>query len=444
MRRLGLALLVAAVAGGWILGASGGVELEWWRRYTPAVFALNVAGALLALGALVVWGPATGAGVRAKKLLAVGVSIVLALVVVELPAVVLGHDYREALGTLTPEERLGVPLRANRIDPELIHVHHPSSGFRGRVRGNLAPIGGLGEGIGWLHDVDVRYDSKGFRNDRELERAGIVVVGDSFVEAALVRRSDTLPARLEAATGLVAANLGQAAYGPQQELVVLRRLGLPLEPRVVVWCFFGGNDLRDVDAYRELRDVSDRLEELARTPVADRLFTTSVVQRLRAHGKRAELARGVERRSAWLPTGAGERSRVIFGRVEGPWKDDTLVEAQGVLREAAALTREVGAGFLVVYIPRKFRVYDGLVEHFPGSVAARWESNDLPQVLGAWCSDEGIAFVDTTAVLRSRAEEGEAPYFADDVHWNAVGHEVATELVLERVRAEGWITEVGE
>src|SRR5205807_430492 len=56
------------------------------------------------------------------------------------------------------------------------------------------------------------------------------------------------------------ANLGQYDYGPVEELAVLRRYGLPLRPRIVVWMFFEGNDLVDVARYQNggYRDKSKK------------------------------------------------------------------------------------------------------------------------------------------------------------------------------------------
>jgi lysophospholipase L1-like esterase len=66
-------------------------------------------------------------------------------------------------------------------------------------------------------------------------------------------------------------------------------------------------------------------------------------------------------------------------------------------------------------------------------------SNDLPEVLRAWCAARGVAFADTTPELRERVRRGEAVYFADDVHWNGAGHAVAAELVARRLRELGWL-----
>jgi len=97
---------------------------------------------------------------------------------------------------------------------------------------------------------DVRYDHNGFRNQTDLKSADIVVIGDSFVEGLTVSDAQLVTSLLAHLQGKVVANLGQSTYGPQQELIVLKRYGLPLRPRTVVWMFFEGNDLADVITYR--------------------------------------------------------------------------------------------------------------------------------------------------------------------------------------------------
>ncbi len=50
------------------------------------------------------------------------------------------------------------------------------------------------------------------------------------------------------------ANLGLSGYGPQQELATLKRYALPLNPKTIVWVFYEGNDLGNVDGYE--RDIA--------------------------------------------------------------------------------------------------------------------------------------------------------------------------------------------
>ena len=113
--------------------------------------------------------------------------------------------------------------------------------------------GNLGRALCFPQDpsqrVTVQYDRNGFRNPADLDRADIVVLGDSYIEAPMIldkALSTTVLGRLQ---GRPVANLGNSGYGPQQELAVLKRFGLPLRPEVVVWAFFEGNDLSNMEEY---------------------------------------------------------------------------------------------------------------------------------------------------------------------------------------------------
>ena len=92
---------------------------------------------------------------------------------------------------------------------------------------------------------DVTRDANGFRNATDLKSADIAVIGDSFVEGMAVPYEKTMTSILARLQGKVAANLGQPGYGLQQELIVLKRYGVPLQPRTLIWMFYEGNDLSD-------------------------------------------------------------------------------------------------------------------------------------------------------------------------------------------------------
>ena len=104
-------------------------------------------------------------------------------------------------------------------------------------------------------NVVVRYDRNGFRNSVDLQQADIVVIGDSYIEGYMTPESKLATTLLGQLQGKTVANLGHSGYGPQQELVVLKRYGLPLHPHTVIWAFFEGNDLfrstnvRDTSGY---------------------------------------------------------------------------------------------------------------------------------------------------------------------------------------------------
>src|SRR5690606_10990730 len=70
-------------------------------------------------------------------------------------------------------------------------------------------------------------------------------IGDSYVEGWYVSDDDTVARRLEAELHAPVANLGVAGYGTLQQQRVVCGDALERHPRVLVWCFFEGNDLYD-------------------------------------------------------------------------------------------------------------------------------------------------------------------------------------------------------
>ncbi len=411
-------------------------EAHGWRRYELTHLVLSAALTLLAATiAAIALAPRGRRLLRGLRCTLVFASAAFGWLCVESPAIFFGHDYQHTLGLSTNTSWFHTVMANNRRDPDLIHVHHPGQTFRGDVQGNLA---GLGIRNGQRYAVDVRYDRNGFRNHRDLDHATIAVIGDSFVEAAIVPYDDTLCRGLERALSVPTANLGQIAYGFQQELVVLKRYAVPLGPKLVVWCLFGGNDLRDAMGYDWLREHWEEVEFIEPTPVFGRLLITNLPRGLvrlvqgneptdRARNHMGRFLRGEK---------AGEP--VFFGHPENPQPESHWRVGQRTLRSAAAECARIGARFVVVYIPRKYRVYRDHCAFEPDSAIARWSQNDFPNVLHTWCAREGIDLIDTTSALQARVAKGDHVYYTDDVHWNVHGHAVATRLITNYLERTGW------
>jgi len=407
-------------------------EPALWRTWAVSHF-LGCAAWSLVVAALAHLALGRGAlRERGLRVAAAALGLGGALAVAEAPAVVAGWDWGSALGVEADATWLDHALATNRPDPELIHVHWPHHRFEGEVVGNLAHLGIPSPP---RHRVDVRYDRHGFRNERDLEQADVVLIGDSFVEGDLVAFSETVGERLAARLGQVVANLGQSAYGFEQERIVLERYGLPLRPRLVVWFLFGGNDLRDVDHYRWQREHFEELKTPRRAPLARRLLLRNGLLALSAATTPPALGPRARARSGEFRRADGVTERVYFGDTERPWKPHEWEVMTRTLEEAKRLTRGIGADFLLIYIPRKFRVYRGHVRLEEGTEAAGWSVNDLPEALGAWCRESDIAYLDTTPVLEAEVAAGRHVYFVDDVHWNAHGHAVVADAIAERLGA---------
>jgi hypothetical protein len=436
-------VLLAGVPLTWVGAAtltSGGSILG---LYSQAAFVRSLAASVALL-----WGvyAVLGRGPLREKGLHGGLSVcslVLVLGLLELPAVVGWVDYGKVVSA--PDSILFTRTRpwnrpTNRYDPELLFIHGPGLKFRGETPGDL---------VAWLriatsrrYTVDVRYDSNGFRNDRDLQAASVVALGDSFVEAGLVARDELLTTRLSRTLGVDVANLGQGGYAPQQELIVLRRYGMPLRPKIVLWFFFEGNDLLDVHRFAEFQKDHARGARAStfedRSLVRNALRTLEHLSTPRVEQDSAEAVR----RSCRLRA----RDETIYFAYPGQPLTPADLAAVDVLQEtlleARRLAEDGGARLLFVYVPTKFRVYRDHCDFPADGYGWTWQPHDLPAQLAAWTRQNGIAGLDLTPRLQAAAARGELVYFADDGHWNGEANRIAADAIAETIRLAGWELEL--
>ena len=267
---------------------------------------------------------------------------------------------------------------------------------------------------------------------REYRNADIAVIGDSFVEAAIIPLEKSLVKQLESRLNVPTVNLGQIAYGLRQELEVLKRYALPLSPKLVVWVLFGGNDLRDVDSYE--KDLENFGQPVDVQPLERRLLTRNLLvasSNILSTVFRVRPGKIAYDRSGLFTRNDSKRERVYFGQTSDPWTDHQWGVATDTLMTAKRLSNESATDFVVVYIPRKYRIYRDYIEVDPATSIASWDIAALPEALARWCAENGIEFIDTTPRLAEVVAKGIHPYFIDDVHWNSLGHEIAADTIIE-------------
>jgi SGNH hydrolase-like domain, acetyltransferase AlgX len=383
---------------------------------------------LLVWGAVFLISRAPGAALAAQFILTT-ITAAIALGALEALALVGVADYRALFGTRQPFYWFQV---GNTFDPELLWVRTPHFRARGTWRWpRCTPRPDL--------DYDLRYDHHGFRNDSDLNAADIAVVGDSFIEAGESSAANTLTAQLGRLTGLTVANLGRSAYGPQQELVVLRRYALPLRPRAIVWAFYEGNDLPDLLSYQEWFATVQRGD--ARTAPSARDFSFSknavyaVLQRLRP----CQPDPTRERTVGYFRDQAGRYIKMPFVDwlpALGPRDLVALEQLPRIFASAHELTRGEGIQLVVLFIPVAFRVYKDVVWLPEDSLCREWPGNDLPRRLETMLAtiSQDIAFVDLTPRLADLGRQGRILYRTDyDSHWTDDGQQVVAEVIGEVV-----------
>ena len=407
-----------------ILTAASAVA--WRLATTPVRF-------VLALGVIYgsVWAAAliwSRAPSRIKFFSVVAVHLALFLVVagMEAPTLFRLVDYRDVFHT--PSFFFPTRDPHYKRDPEVGYLAPPNLHQQGQTPGNVAVLYHVPDAN--TYSYDVQYDARGFRNPATLDRADVVIVGDSFVHGVFVPQAELVASRLGQLLGTPVYNLAQVGYGPQQEAAVVRRFALPLQPRVIVWVFYEGNDLRDISAFHEFqKDYAATVEK--RHNVVARSFTRNLLAALGTlAGKAHESA--VPRSALWHHGTSSERIYFLERAHEIDATDKMeLAQFHDLLDGAATAAARQGAQLILAYAPTKFRVLHDMIDVPANSELTRWRLSDLPERLAdlAHRLSTPVPFVDLTPGLVEMARRGTLPFFADDTHWSPAGHDaVAREL----------------
>lgn len=342
-------------------------------------------------------------------------------------------DYRALFGS--HESGTALSMTGRRFDSELVWRHDPHYQYEAPYHGNI------GRALCMPPDptrtVAVRYDHNGFRNAQDLEATDMVVIGDSYVEGYLMPDEQMLTTHLSKLQGRSVANLGHSGYGPQQELAVLRRFGLPLNPDTVIWAFFEGNDVSDAEKYWKPQNT---LQPSGNFSWKDdwqdfwfRSLTRNVSALLLRSNQSCRPDQALEEFRAEFFDAGRTATTVFFASSEvGPVSPRALHKAVAPILQAAQLCHERGIRFLVAFVPEKFRVYHDLHNVSLATAALRqWHVSDLPVQLQELLetSHPHLEYVDLTPALKAAARDGVPTYLPDDTHWTEAGHRVAAETL---------------
>jgi hypothetical protein len=357
----------------------------------------------------------------ARFLLVAG-SCAAALMLLELPALFHIVDYRNVIGAN--------PLHSNYIDdPELVNIHRPNSRLTGSATGGLAPkVYDIPVSEQTVYRWDVRYDRNGFRNAADLTSADTVVIGDSFVEGTVIPDAQLMTSLLTNPRGKAVANLGHNGYGPQQELAVLRRYGVPLHPQTVIWVFSEGSDIGDAAAYGMLaRRVTNFWPAFL-----ERSFTKNALRQLiRDRRPPATKGQGILHSAHGTLkiyfTYADAYSANRLPKASSPGLEETT----RTLAAAANLCAAPACRLIFVYAPDKFRVFHDFCTFPPNSDWRNSTLNNLPERMRKIVESisPGIGYIDLTPALMDDVRSGGIPYQIDDSHWNAEGQRIAAKVI---------------
>jgi hypothetical protein len=425
--------VVALVAGTiFLLGALGTTWLVGFR--SPR----QLLAAILALY-LFTWLVALVVGRSSQRELLLRFTLVTLVIsatlgALEIPALLGLLDFRNVFVDV---RRTPWRARSNLFDEELLWKRKPYVVLSGTRRGDISEIWCLPGSRAWSYSYDLRYDGNGFRNDEDLDSANIAVIGNSFIEGVETPYEQTLVRQLAGLSGKSVVNLGISGYGPGQQLVVLRRLALPLQPEVIVWSFHEGTDLREIGPH----DLAGSAGMYKLTGSAsDRSFAKNVMHWLFDTLDRCEPSEKAENRIGAFRSADGAEIPMYFLVPPRPLERRDLAaleQLSDLLTQANDLAAGNGARLIVMYIPTKYRVYGDFVELPPASDLRGSVLSDLPARLKQLASrvSPDLGFLDLTPLFRSAAAEGAVLYLSDDTHWNPEGQYLAAKALMDVIRS---------
>lgn len=335
--------------------------------------------------------------------------------------------------------RLAAPQQLIVIQPEL---WEPADTVGYLRRANVTVPMNTGE-----RDVTVRTDADGFRvgaTGREDASIGVLLMGDSFIEALQVEYEQTtgalLDSSLTASLGKPVAvrNAGVSGWGPNQYFLRTRSLVARDRYSLVVVGVFVGNDA-----------VPERVDHLPpREPVRkSRLrFPRGLSRAELVNSLAAPLNDALEVRShayvllknqlATLRMKLGLTADYMpleYRRAEataGRWQ-----VAAGLLEDLAKVAEARGAPTLFVLIPERFQVYEDEFARYLAGFGIDSSTVDVDQpsrLLFEAMTGRGLHVVDALPVFRAAASSGGPRLFGRvDQHLSPTGHVVLAQVIAD-------------
>ena len=322
------------------------------------------------------------------------------------------NEQDQPLKGLTPDETLGY-----KYAPGLANFSVP---FEDDEAPNTYPVS----------TVSLGYTDAGFRDDGLQTEPFAVVIGDSYASCASVEMQACWVELLEKKAGKDLANLGVVGYSPQQEVRMLSKYGLPLQPKLVLWIFFA-NDLNDAWRFDQLGTGAAKEGKIWQNPINAWLARNSVVYNIGSFFwyNRYLFYNLAKADRATVPRDSNLVWWLTYTNLDIPEVADGFALTQQAMLEARrqSLAQGSQAKFVVIVLPYREQAY--------APAAMQPQLDRLNQALADFCRQHQLACLDLTPALREKAQdEADSIYFRKDIHLNIRGNELVAELLAEALK----------
>jgi hypothetical protein len=316
------------------------------------------------------------------------------------------------------------------------------------------------------------FDAWGFRNPEVPKTADIVAVGDSHTFGNTAKMDESWPYVLGRLTARHVYNMGMGGYGPNQYFYLSNSKALTLNPNMIVWGLYMGDDFQNAYAityglryWANLRKLPDQNVDAdiwdppAPTPSLLRkvrvwLSGHSVIYQLVFHASPGGRLQGEAqiRNAAQLYPGAATSLTVPGKNILEAFRPGSMLSRldqdnqdirEGMritfelIREMNEICQQRHIRFVVVVIPIKEEVFADYLEHNPklplGDVVDKLLPNDrlARQKTFEFLTESNIPYVDPLPALKDSLGHELYARSATDMHPSKNGYRIIGESVFE-------------
>ena len=303
----------------------------------------------------------------------------------------------------------------------------------------LLPLGGVSNVLTVFCNESGEYvtypsDEHGFHNPKGLwknQQFDIVAVGDSFTHGACVPSEDNFVGVIRA-DHPVTANLGMDSNGPLLMLASLKEYALRFRPKTVLWFYFEGNDLKDLEHERHSPLLMSYMRGGGQQQLLDR--QSEIDQNLKAYIEQVRQNLGTVRLD-WKPTlrlhhvrkaislgyagdTAQDSNRKTMTYFSSKISEEEMDQFRSVLVEAASTVHDWGGTLYFIYLPEWAR-------YGHSEFANKNRDRVLRLVKGL-----NLPYIDLHPVFAKSPDPVGLFPFRQSNHYNAAGHRLVGKEVL--------------
>lgn len=355
-------------------------------------------------------------------------------------------DRRDKLQVIADLEREGRPAYPAVVPHAVLTWDNPDSMKTLRALSidgeEILPLGGVANVLTVFCNESgeyVTYQSgeHGFHNLPGLwtdGRPAVVAVGDSFTHGACVPTEDSFVGVIRARHQRT-INLGMDANGPLMMLASLKEYGARVRPKTVLWFYYEGNDLKDLEHERHspllrryleggysqsLWDRKDKIDQALKVYIEQTRqglgANIGLEETIKLHHVRQIATRWLTGRQ---DVDAGRMSELYFS---AEVTDEAMQQFRDVLVEAMTTVHGWGGELHFVYLPEWAR--------YAKPEAANQNRERVLRLV----ADLKLPLIDLHPVFAGHPDPVGLFPFRRSNHYNVAGHRLAGEAVLRALQ----------